>query len=296
LSTSASHSLDQIVEQAPEYPFFFQLYVNKDRKKSAQVLSLANSLGMKAIFVTVDAAARGKRESDERLQADTNVINPVTGERAKHDKKGGGLTRLMGSYIDQSLNWNDLEWIRRCTDLPIVLKGVTCAEDAKLAMRHGVDGILLSNHGGRNLDFTPPSILLLLEMHKNCPEVFDKMEVYVDGGIRRGGDILKALCLGAKAVGMGRTFLYALNYGTEGAEHLVDSEFGLVKDIIEEKLTWQTVLRDELESAMRLIGVKNLSEVHPGLVNTFDVDYLVPSTPDHPYAKWRPRPIGSHRF
>jgi L-lactate dehydrogenase (cytochrome) len=290
LSTSASHPLDQIVEQAPEYPFFFQLYVNKDRKKSEQVLSLANSLGMKAIFVTVDAAARGKRESDERLQADTNVINPVTGERAKHDKKGGGLTRLMGSYIDQSLNWNDLEWIRRCTDLPIVLKGVTCAEDAKLAMRHGVDGILLSNHGGRNLDFTPPSILLLLEMHKNCPEVFDKMEVYVDGGIRRGGDILKALCLGAKAVGMGRTFLYALNYGTEGAEHLVDSEFGLVKDIIEEKLTWQTVLRDELESAMRLIGVKNLSEVHPGLVNTFDVDYLVPSTPDHPYAKWRPRP------
>jgi L-lactate dehydrogenase (cytochrome) len=290
LSTSASHPLDQIVEQAPEYPFFFQLYVNKDRKKSEQVLSLANSLGIKAIFVTVDAAARGKRESDERLQADTNVINPVTGERAKHDKKGGGLTRLMGSYIDQSLNWNDLEWIRRCTDLPIVLKGVTCAEDAKLAMRHGVDGILLSNHGGRNLDFTPPSILLLLEMHKNCPEVFDKMEVYVDGGIRRGGDILKALCLGAKAVGMGRTFLYALNYGTEGAEHLVDSEFGLVKDIIEEKLTWQTVLRDELESAMRLIGVKNLSEVHPGLVNTFDVDYLVPSTPDHPYAKWRPRP------
>lgn len=245
---------------------------------------------MKAIFVTVDAAARGKRESDERLQADTNVINPVTGERAKHDKKGGGLTRLMGSYIDQSLNWNDLKWIRRCTDLPIVLKGVTCAEDAKLAMRHGVDGILLSNHGGRNLDFTPPSILLLLEMHKNCPEVFDKMEVYVDGGIRRGGDILKALCLGAKAVGMGRTFLYALNYGTEGAEHLVDSEFGLVEDIIEEKLTRQTVLRDELESAMRLIGVKNLSEVHPGLVNTFDVDYLVPSTPDHPYAKRQPRP------
>ena len=162
-------------------------------------------------------------------------------------------------------------WIRQWSDLPIVLKGVACAEDAKLAMQHGVDGILLSNHGGRNLDFSPPSILLLLEMHKNCPEIFRRMEVYVDGGIRRGGDILKALCLGAKAVGMGRTFLYALNYGTEGAEHLVD------------------ILREEMESAMKLIGVSKLSELHPGLVNTLDVDHLVPSTIDHPYAQWPPR-------
>ena len=131
---------------------------------------------------------------------------------------------MMGSYIDQALTWQDIKWIRSLTHLPIVLKGITGAEDAKLAMQHNVDGIILSNHGGRNLDYSPPSILLLLEMHKNCPEVFDRMEVYVDGGIRRGGDILKALCLGAKAVGMGRTFLYSLNYGTEGAEHLVESE------------------------------------------------------------------------
>lgn len=272
LSTSASHPADVILEQAPEHPFFLQLYVNKDRKKSEQVIAQANSLGMKAIFVTVDAAGRGKRESDERLVVDEIVISPVTGERAKTDKKGGGLTRMMGSYIDQSLTWEDIAWIRSLTDLPIVLKGITCAEDAKLAMEHKVDGILLSNHGGRNLDFAPPSILLLLEMHKNCPEIFGRMEVYVDGGIRRGGDIIKALCLGAKAVGMGRTFLYALNYGTEGAEHLVE------------------LLKDEMESVMKLLGIKDLSEVHPGLVNTSDVDHLVPSTPDHPYAKWRPMP------
>jgi len=134
---------------------------------------------------------------------------------------------MMGSYIDQALTWEDLKWIRSLTHLPIVLKGITGAEDAKLAMEHGVDGILLSNHGGRNLDFAPPAILLLLEMHKNCPEVFDRMEVYVDGGIRRGGDILKALCLGAKAVGIGRTFLYSLNYGSEGAEHLIESTLNL---------------------------------------------------------------------
>ena len=227
---------------------------------------------MKAIFVTVDAAGRGKRESDERLVSDELIIHPVTGQRIQADKKGGGLTRHMGSYIDQALTWSDLKWIRSLTDLPIVLKGITSAEDAKLAMEHKVDGILLSNHGGRNLDYSPPSILLLLEMHKCCPEIFDRMEVYVDGGIRRGGDIIKALCLGAKAVGMGRPFLYALNYGTEGAEHLVE------------------LLKDEMESVMKLIGIKDLSEVHPGLVNTSDVDHLVPSTPDHPYAKWRPRP------
>jgi L-lactate dehydrogenase (cytochrome) len=271
LSTSASHPVEQIVKQAPGYPFFFQLYVNKDRKKSEEVIGKANQLGFKAIFVTVDAAGRGKRESDERLVVDEVVINPVTGQRAETDKKGGGLTRTMGTYIDQALTWQDLKWIRSLTDLPIVLKGITGAADAKLAMEHNVDGILLSNHGGRNLDYSPPAILILLEMHKACPEIFDRMEVYVDGGIRRGGDIIKALCLGAKAVGIGRTFLYSLTYGTEGAEHLVD------------------ILKDEMESVMKLLGIKDLSEVHPGLVNTSDVDHLVPSLPDHPYAKWRPK-------
>lgn len=193
--------------------------------KSEQVIKNATALGVKAIFVTVDAAGRGKRESDERLKVDEVVINPVTGQRAETDKKGGGLTRMMGSYIDQALTWDDLKWIRSLTHLPIVLKGITGAEDAKLAMEHKVDGIVLSNHGGRNLDYSPPALLLLLEMHKNCPEVFERMEVYVDGGIRRGGDIIKALCLGAKAVGIGRTFLYSLNYGTEGAEHLVESKW-----------------------------------------------------------------------
>ncbi|KAK0319860.1 hypothetical protein LTR82_009195 [Friedmanniomyces endolithicus] len=272
LSTSASHPVEGIVAEAPGYPFFFQLYVNRDRKKSEELLAKVNRLGLKAIFVTVDAAGRGKRESDERLVVDEVVVNPVTGERILPDKKGGGLTRMMGSYLDASLSWKDLAWIRSLTKLPIVLKGITTAADAKLAMQYGVDGILLSNHGGRNLDYSPPAILVLLEMHKLCPEIFDHMEVYVDGGIRRGGDIIKALCLGATAVGIGRTFLYALHYGSEGAEHLVE------------------LLKDEMESVMKLIGITNLSECHPGLVNTLDVDHLVPATDGHPYAKWRPKP------
>lgn len=182
LSTSASHPLEDIVEQALGHPFFFQLYVNKNRKKSEELIAKVERLGFKAIFVTVDAAGRGKRESDERLVVDELVINPVTGERVVTDKKGGGLSRAMGSYFDSSLKWEDLAWIRSLTKLPIVLKGITTAADAQLAMKYKVDGILLSNHGGRNLDYSPPAVLLLLEMHKNCPEVFDQMEVYVDGG------------------------------------------------------------------------------------------------------------------
>lgn len=224
VSTNCSHPLEDIIKQAPDYPWLFQLYLNKQRSKSSDILSRARSLGMKAVFLTVDAAGRGKRESDERLPAGGIVIDHVTGERAKPDLKGGGLTRIVGSFIDQAMTWDDLDWIRKQTDLPIILKGITCAEDAKIAMQHNVDGIFLSNHGGRNLDYSPPSILILLEMHRHCPEIFYQMEIYVDGGFRRGSDILKALCLGAKAVGIGRTFLYALNYGTEGVEHLVDSK------------------------------------------------------------------------
>lgn len=247
----------------------FQLYVNKDRAKTEAVIANAVQLGMRAIFITVDAAGRGKRESDERLRVDEIAINPITGESL--GKRGGGLTKTVGAYIDQALTWKDIEWVRSLTNLPIVLKGVQTAADAKLAMKYKVDGILLSNHGGRNLDYSPPSILLLLELHKQCPEIFDQMEIYIDGGFRRGGDMLKALCLGAKAIGMGRPFLFALGYGSEGAEHLVE------------------ILRDEMESAMKLIGIKDLSEVHPGLVNTSDVDHLVPDSEEHAYAKWRPK-------
>ncbi|KAL2827312.1 FMN-dependent dehydrogenase [Aspergillus pseudoustus] len=269
ISTNSGHPLDEVVTEAPGHPFFFQLYLNKDRSKSRDLLKKVESLGLKAIFLTVDAAGRGKREADERLKSDDTIVDPVTG---KPVKATGGLTRVMGSYIDQSMTWEAIAWIRSVTNLPIILKGITSAEDAKLALKYKVDGIVVSNHGGRNLDYSPPAILVLLELHKNCPEAFDKMEVYIDGGFRRGSDILKALCLGAKAVGIGRSFLFALHYGTEGVEHLVQ------------------LLRGEMESAMKLLGIKDLSEVHPGLVNTSDVDYLVPSGANHPYIKWRSRP------
>ncbi|KFY26520.1 hypothetical protein V491_01273 [Pseudogymnoascus sp. VKM F-3775] len=269
----ASVSQPPVLDTPPPVPmtFFFQLYVDKSREKSEALLRTAEKLGAKAVFVTVDGPVQGKREADERVKADTELVSPMSGTRAKNDDKGSSISRAMGSYIDPTLSWKDVAWLRKSTKLPIILKGIMTAQDAKMAMQHGIDGIVLSNHGGRNLDTSPPPMLVLLEIQKNCPEVFDKVEVFVDGGIKRGTDIFKALCLGAKAVGIGRGFLWALNYGEEGVEKFID------------------ILRDELETTMKLCGITDLSQVHPGLVNTLAVDHLVPGGEEHPYAKWRPK-------
>ena len=149
------------------------------------------------------------------------------GATARNDAKGSGLGRTMAGYIDSTLSWGDIKWLKRCTRLPIVLKGVQTVEDALMAVEHGIDGLVLGNHGGRSLDTSTPSLMILLDLQKRCPDIFNHIEVYVDGGIRRGTDIFKALCLGARAVGMGRHFLYAANYGPEGVEQLIDSKLYL---------------------------------------------------------------------
>ncbi|KAJ5143974.1 uncharacterized protein N7515_002761 [Penicillium bovifimosum] len=245
ISNNSSYTMDELRTAAPSADFFFQLYVNREREKSAALLRQCSANpNVKAIFVTVDAAWPGP-----------------------NDKKGGGLGRVMAGFIDPGLTWEDLKWVKQHTHKPVCLKGVMSADDALLAMKAGLDGILLSNHGGRNLDTSPPSIITLLEIHRRCPEVFDHMEVYVDSGIRRGTDILKAVCLGATAVGMGRSMLFATNYGQEGVEHLID------------------IMQDELETAMRNIGITSLAEASPDLVHTGDVDHLVPSSRSHPYAR-----------
>jgi L-lactate dehydrogenase (cytochrome) len=240
VSTNASYPIEEIFESvrgAGKYgkeegaiPIFFQLYVDKQREKSERLLQHVEGLGVKAIFVTVDAPVPGKREADERVRADETLVTPMSGAKAKNDAKGGALGRIMGSYIDASLSWADIPWLRKHTKLPIVLKGVQTAMDAKKATEHGIEGILLSNHGGRSLDTAPPPVLLLLELQKCCPEVFNRMEVYVDGGVMRGTDIFKALCLGATSVGIGRGFLFALNYGQDGVEKYVESKYSACHD------------------------------------------------------------------
>ncbi|KAL4926185.1 FMN-dependent dehydrogenase-domain-containing protein [Aspergillus undulatus] len=270
ISNNASFPLAEIVAAGkPDQPFFLQLYVNSERQKTEDLLREAASLGIKAIFVTVDAPVPGKREADERISAG-NLVSGISGAVAKDDNKGGGLGRVMGKYIDPTLNWDDLAWIKRVSGLPIVLKGVQCAEDARSAMEYGVDGIMLSNHGGRALDTVQPVILILLELHKTCPEIFGKMEIYLDSGIRRGTDILKSLALGATAVGLGRPYLYSLTYGQDGVEHLTQ------------------ILKDELASAMKLAGITHIDQAHPGMLNTAHVDHLIRGGEAHPWITWMP--------
>ena len=182
------------------------------------------------------------------------------------------MGRLMGQYIDKTLSWEDIPWIQTTSQLPVVIKGIQSAADAKTAVfEYGVAGIMLSNHGGRSLDTSPPSLLTLLELHRLCPDIFNRCEVYVDGGVTRGTDILKALALGATAVGIGRPFLYSLCYGREGVVHL------------------SQVLKDELETSMRLVGITDVGQAGPALVNTSVVDHLVPRSEEHEWIGWRPK-------
>ncbi len=182
------------------------------------------------------------------------------------------MGRLMGQYIDQTLCWEDIPWIQETSGLPVVVKGIQTAADARTAVSYNVAGIMLSNHGGRALDTAPPAILTLLELHRLTPEIFTRMpniEIFVDGGITRGGDILKALALGATAVGVGRPFLYGLTYGREGVEQICQ------------------ILKDELVTSLRLCGVQDVGEAHPGMVNTGAVDHFVPSGEGHGWIQWR---------
>ncbi|KAM0273622.1 hypothetical protein ACHAQH_008216 [Verticillium albo-atrum] len=217
-SSNASYTLRSIVKAAPPaQPFFFQLYINSERHKTIEILKSARPLGINAIFVTVDAPVPGKREA-------VIVWSTISGDESSEDKKGSGSGRLMAQYIDKSLTWDDLSWIREASGVLIILKGVQTADDAKMAVEYGVNAILLSNHGGRSLDGSQASILVLLELRKRCPEVFERLEVYIDGGFERGSDILKAIALGETAVGIGRPTLYSLVYGQEGVENLMQSK------------------------------------------------------------------------
>ncbi|KAK4113741.1 hypothetical protein N656DRAFT_706660 [Canariomyces notabilis] len=212
------------------------------------------------------------------------------------DARGAALGRLMASYISPSLTWSDtLPWLRSLLEppppssssppgrtqgrnnknkprrTPLVIKGIQTAQDAVLAVRAGADAIVVSNHGGRSLDTSPATVLTLLELQRCCPGVFDRLEVYVDGGVTRGTDVFKALCLGARAVGVGRGVMYALGWGEEGVRRYME------------------ILNDELVTTMKMCGVTRLDELHPGLLNTRAVDHLIPEQlgEEHPYAKWR---------
>ncbi len=244
-STVATRTLEEIA-QAATGPLWFQLYVYEDRDFTASLIKRAQAAGYRAIVVTVDTPHISKRERDIR----NNFVLPppplVTANFTRQDTENA--TNPVTTHIDTSasLTWDLIPWLRSLTSLPILLKGILTAEDALLAVEQGVEGIVVSNHGGRQLDGAIASIEAL-------PEVVDavagRCEVYLDGGIRRGVDVLKALALGAHAVLVGRPILWGL---------AVDGQAGVERVL--------KLLHGELEMAMVLSGKPTLASVDRSLV------------------------------
>ena len=233
ISNNASMTPEQIVANSiPGQIFGWQLYAQIDRKKSENMLARINSLSDKIKFVclTLDSPVPGKREDDERsknVSSDLSIVSMLKTSTSNKPGAGGvGAQLFMGT--SPNLTWKEtLPWLEKHTSLPIVLKGIQTHEDAYIASLYAprVRGIILSNHGGRSADTAPPPVHTLLEIRKFCPEVFQKVEVLVDGGIKRGTDVAKALCLGARAVGIGRAALWGLGAGgIAGVERTLESK------------------------------------------------------------------------
>lgn len=250
IPTLASCSFDEIMDAAEgDQVQWMQLYVNKDREITRRIVQHAEKRGCKALFITVDAPQLGRREKDMRSKFDEQGSNVQNGQQVDNSQ---GAARAISSFIDPSLSWKDIPWFQSVTKMPIILKGVQRVEDVIRAAEAGVQGVVLSNHGGRQLDFSRSGIEVLAETMPRLRELglADKLEVFIDGGVRRATDILKALCLGAKGVGIGRPFLYAMSaYGYEGVDRAMQ------------------LLKDEIEMNMRLIGCTRVDQLNPSLVD-----------------------------
>lgn len=143
MATTASYPLEAIVSAAPNANFFFQLYVHKDRSVTESLLRRVWATGIRTLMVTIDAPVPGKREADERVRAEQVISMPMTGTTAREDKSGSGLTRTTGGFIDCSFTWKDMSWLKKLWKGKLMLKGIQCVEDAKIAARMGIDGIVL---------------------------------------------------------------------------------------------------------------------------------------------------------
>jgi 4-hydroxymandelate oxidase len=237
LSTMSSRSLEDVAAAADEAgggPRWFQLYVHHERALSADLVARAEAAGYGAIVLTVDLPVSGVRLRDER-------------NRMQYPQEFGNFVRpadvaaVVGGFNDTSLDWDDVAWLRGLTRLPLVIKGVLAAADAALAAEHGAAGVVVSNHGGRQLDRTPATADVLAEV---VDAVAGRAEVYVDGGIRRGVDVLTALALGARGAFVGRPLAWAL---------AADGENGVAR-------AW-AILEAELQTDMALLGVRNVGEI-----------------------------------
>jgi 4-hydroxymandelate oxidase len=246
LSTLSTFSIEEVMAVATG-PVWFQLYVLKDRAVSAALVKRAEAAGCKAIVLTVDAPLLGRRERDLRnrfkmpdaLMAKT-LLNGGLQESSDYTP-GSGIAPGIVSLFDTALTWKDIDWLTEITTLPVLVKGILRSDDALLAVKHGASGVIVSNHGARQLDTTPATISVLPEI---VDAVGSEVEVYVDSGIRRGTDVLKAIACGARAVFIGRPVLWGLASRAEAG----------VMYVLE-------MLRQEFDLAMALSGCPTLSSI-----------------------------------
>ncbi|CAM9653303.1 unnamed protein product [Bubo scandiacus] len=238
-STYSTCTLEEISAAAPGSLRWFQLYIHRNRAVSQQLVQQAEALGFQGLVLTADLPYTGKRRDDVR-----NGFRLPPHMQLKNLEGAFEVCKM--SLLDPSVTWNDIYWLRSLTHLPIIIKGILTKEDAELAVRHGVQGIIVSNHGGRQLDGGPATIDALVEV---VEAVQGRVEVYLDGGIRKGSDVLKALALGAKCVFIGRPALWGLAYkGEEGLQEVL------------------RILQDEFRLSMALAGCASVSEIGRHLV------------------------------
>jgi len=249
LSSGSTHALEEVAKVATG-PIWFQQYLYRDRGLSTQMAQRAKEAGYSALCLTLDSTVRAKRERNIR----NNYSSPPSPNYAGLElpEYSWGLSsdapRGANALIDRSATWPYLDWLAANTTLPLVVKGIMTGEDGRQCAEHGVKGVIVSNHGARNLDTTFATIEVLPEV---VEAVDGRLEVYLDGGIRRGTDVLKALALGARAVLIGRPLFWGL---------AVDGAAG-VQAVLQ-------MLRDELEIAMGQCGRPTIQSIDLSLLGT----------------------------
>jgi len=247
LSTLSNHSIEEVASVSDGVRWF-QLYFYKDRNVTRSLIERAEKNGYSAIVLTVDTPRLGRREQDIRnkFNLPPNMTVKNLEDEISVDATDSGLAMYLDQAFEKKLTWKEVDWISSTTNLPLLLKGIQTREDAIISLDYDIAGIVVSNHGGRQLDASLATIEAL-------PEVVDavdsKIEVLMDSGIRRGTDIFKALALGAKAVMVGRPYIAGLAVnGAEGVKHILQ------------------ILKDELELTMALAGCPTIDSINQNSV------------------------------
>jgi 4-hydroxymandelate oxidase len=251
LSTLSNTPIEEIAAATAD-ALWFQLYVYRDRGATQALVERVRAAGARALVLTVDAPLLGRRERDVRngfaLPEGLVVANVDAhgGQRVRSEHGGSGLAEYFASLLDPSLSFRDLEWLCGVAGMPVLVKGVVRGDDAQRALEHGAAGVIVSNHGGRQLDASIATIEALPEV---VQAVAGRAPVLLDGGVRRGTDVLKALALGAHAVLLGRPILWGLaSAGQAGVRQVL------------------SLLQAELDLALALVGCPTLATVSADLV------------------------------